>query len=63
MTRKMGETDSKSQVERFREAAKALETDDREEAFDEIVKRVSIRVSEKAKPNQDASIDGGDDSA
>lgn len=37
----MGETDSKSQVERFREAAKALETDDREEAFDEKLKKVA----------------------
>lgn len=44
-----------SQVDKFREAARELETDDREEAFDAKLKRIA-----KAQPahNGDASPNG-----
>ena len=32
---------SQSQVDKFREAAREVETDDREEAFDAIVKKIA----------------------
>lgn len=40
---------NQSQVDRFREAARELETDDREEAFDRALKRV-VSVPPKADP-------------
>lgn len=39
---------SKSQLEKFKEAAREVETDDREEAFDAIVKKIA-----KAPPPKD----------
>lgn len=41
-------TEKKSQLERFKEAARELETDDREEAFDEKLKKVA-----KPEPTKD----------
>ena len=32
----------KKQIDRFREAARELETDDREEAFDAALKRIAV---------------------
>lgn len=40
-------TENKSQVEKFKEAARELQTDESEEAFDEKLKRVA-----KSKPVQ-----------
>lgn len=40
----------KAQVERFREAAREVETDDREEAFDQTLKRIA-----KVPPSKDAN--------
>lgn len=43
----------KSQVEKFREAARELETDDSEEAFDRLVKKISSsRPAERPNPPQ-----------
>jgi hypothetical protein len=46
---------SKSQVDKFREAAREVETDDREEAFDAIVKKIA-----KAPPPKDNKNGGAD---
>lgn len=41
-------TAEKKQIDKFREAAREVETDDREEAFDAIVKKIA-----KAPPPKD----------
>jgi hypothetical protein len=38
---KAGDVDQKSQLERFKETAKQVETDDSEEAFDRTLKKVA----------------------
>lgn len=42
--------EKKSQVDKFREAARELETDDREEAFDAVVKKVAKAPPPAEKP-------------
>lgn len=37
----MGNPAPKSQIEKFREAAREVETDDREEAFDAVLKKIA----------------------
>lgn len=44
----MADTKSDRQIEKFKEAALAAETDDREEAFDALVKKIA-----KAPPPKD----------
>lgn len=48
MTEDSRESASKSQADKFREAAREAETDDREEAFDATLKRIA-----KAPPPKD----------
>lgn len=43
-------TAAKSQVDKFKDAARELETDDREEAFDEKLKKVAKAKAEKWPP-------------
>lgn len=43
--------ESKRQIDKFREAARQLETDDREEAFDAMVKKIS-KAPAKSNPAQ-----------
>lgn len=42
----------KSQFEKFKDAARELETDDREEAFDEKLKKVAGASSTAKKPDR-----------
>ena len=50
----MPERIEKPQVEKFKEAARELETDDREEAFDAKLKKIA-----KAPPPKDHNPDAG----
>jgi hypothetical protein len=43
----------KPQIDKFREAARELETDDSEENFDRILKRVAKAPPPKEKPKKD----------
>jgi len=42
----------KSQVERFREVARELETDDREEAFDRVLRKVTKAPHSLSEPRK-----------
>lgn len=42
--------DKKSQADKFREAAKAVETDDDEKRFDEKLRRITKAPQKKEKP-------------
>lgn len=44
---------AKSQPDKFREAARELETDQSEEAFDRIVKKVAKKPPKKKSPARD----------
>jgi len=44
----MNEKTEKSQADKFREAAKELETDDDEKRFDERLKKIAEKKSEKS---------------
>lgn len=48
MAHKSAPGDNKSQVEKFRDAAREVETDDRETAFDAVLKKIA-----KAPPPKD----------
>ena len=53
MTEDSRESASKSQADKFREAAREAETDDREEAFDATLRRIAVAPpppNEAAKP-------------
>lgn len=46
-------SNDKSQLERFKEAAHELETDDDEERFNEKLKKLAKQTPEKEKPAND----------
>lgn len=51
----MGKSDEpKSQIDKFREAARELETDDSEEHFDRVLKKVAKSPPPKDKPKAEA---------
>lgn len=43
-------TKERTQLDKFKEAARELETDDREEAFDEKLKKIAKPAPTKEKP-------------
>jgi hypothetical protein len=47
----VGKESNKAQIEKFKEAARQLETDDSEEAFDEKLKKVARSSSPPEKPS------------
>ncbi len=49
----MNATSKTSQADKFREAAREVETDDREEAFDAALKKIAKAPPEKKKPAKD----------
>lgn len=51
--------DEKSQVDRFREAARELETDQSEEAFDATLKRIAKAPAPKSGGEKERQDDGG----
>lgn len=46
----MTDEKSKKQIDKFRDAAREVETDDREEAFDAIVKRIAKHPAKEDDP-------------
>jgi hypothetical protein len=46
----MKPSEDKRQLEKFKEAARELETDDSEEAFDAMVKKIAKSPAPKEKP-------------
>ncbi|RWE12848.1 MAG: hypothetical protein EOS23_04850 [Mesorhizobium sp.] len=51
----------KTQLDKFREAARELETDESEENFDRVLKKVAKRSGKEKPANEENS--GGDDEA